>query len=231
MTAGRIVLLLVGAFTAVIALGFLVGGVALTYGYFAERDDDGYFMTRHEELATPLFAVVSKKVDIESGTPDWLLDQLGDVRISARPESKPLFVGIGPSADVDRYLESVAHTRVVDLDFEPFRWETEQVPGPVGPTAMPEPPAEQSFWVASASGGDEVTVDWDVESGEWTATIMNADASSNVEAVVAGGAKAPILLPLGIALLAVGLILGVTAVFVIRLSLQREQPSEPVSGT
>ena len=227
MTTGRIVILLVGALTALIALALTAGAAALLYGYVAERDDDGFFMTRHEELTTPLYAVVSEKVDIESGTPDWLLDQLGDVRLSARPESKPVFVGIGPSADVDRYLGSVPHTRVDDLDFDPFRWETEQV---ADGSDAPSPPGEQDFWAASASGGDEVTVEWDVESGEWSAVIMNADASRNVEVAVAGGAKAQILLWFGIGALLVGLLLGATAIFLIRLSLQRAPPPPPPPG-
>lgn len=222
---GRIVQLLVGALTAIIALGVTAGAAALIYGYIAERDDDGYFMTRHEALATPLYAVVSEKLDIEGGTPDWLLDQVGDVRISARPESKPAFVGIGPSAEVGRYLAAVPHTRVVDLDFDPFRWETELVAGAAGlSSAPPEPPDAQDFWVASASGSDQVTVDWDVESGDWAAVVMNGDASRNVNVSVAGGAKAPILLPLGIGLLLLGLLLGAAAVLLIRLSLRRAPP-------
>ncbi len=222
-------MLLVGALAALIALGLAAGGGTLIYQYTAERDDDGYFMTRHEDLATPLHAVVSKRVDIESGIPDWLLDQFGEVRISARPASKSAFVGIGPSADVDRYLGSVPHTRVLDVDFDPFRWETEQVAGAAGSSAAPsEPPGSQDFWAASGSGGDEVTVDWDVESGEWAAVIMNADATREVDVSVAGGAKAPIVLPLGIGLLLVGLLFGATAVLLIRLSLQRAPPPAPL---
>jgi hypothetical protein len=222
MTPGRIVLLLVGALVALIALGLTAGGTALIYGYIAERDDDGYHMTRHEELATPLHALVSKELDAD--TPAWLFDQAGEVRISARPESKPTFVGIGPSAEVDRYLDGVPHTRVVDLDFDPFQWETEQVEVSGAPPAPPGPPDQQDFWAASATGSDDVTVDWDVESGDWAAVVMNADASRNVDVSVAGGAKAPILLPLGIGLLLVGLLLGATAVFLIRRSLRRAPP-------
>lgn len=231
MTPGRIVRLLVGALAALIALGLTAGGAALIYAYTAERDDDGYFMTRHEELATPLYALVSEELDIDADTPDWLLDQAGEVRISARPASKPAFVGIGPSADVDRYLAPVPHTRVVDLDFDPFRWETEQVAFPVAPSlAPPEPPDQQDFWAASATGSDRVTVDWEVESGEWSAVVMNADSSRSVDVSVAGGAKAPILLPLGIGLLLVGLLLGATAVFLIRLGLRRAPPPAAASG-
>jgi hypothetical protein len=224
VTLGRIVLLFVGALTAIIALALTLGGAAVIYAYAAERED-GYFMTRHEELATPLYALVSEELDIHGSTPDWLLDQVGEVRISARPESKPAFVGIGPSADVGRYLGSVPHTRVVDLDFDPFRWDTEQVIGAGDASAAPPgPPGAQDFWAASASGDDELTVEWDVESGEWAAVVMNADASRNVQVVVAGGAKSGIVLPLGIGLLVLGLLFGAAAVVVIRQGLQRAPP-------
>ena len=153
---------------------------------------------------------------------------MGEVRISVQPESKPAFVGIGPSADVDRYLAALPHTRVVDLDFDPFRWETEVVTGTASPVPVRPPaqasPDDQSFWVASASGSDQVIVDWDVESGDWEAVVMNGDASRNVDVSVAGGAKAPILLPLGIGLLVLGLLFGAAAVLLIRLGLQRAAP-------
>ena len=222
-------LLLLGALVSLIALGLTAGGAALLYAYTTERDDDGYAMTRHEELATPLYALVSEKLDIDADTPTWLLDQAGEVRISVRPESKQAFVGIGPIAEIDRYLGDLPHTRVVDLDFDPFRWETEQVGVAVEPsTAPPAPPDQQDFWAASATGSDQVMVDWDVESGEWAAVVMNADASRNVDVSIAGGAKAPILLPLGIGLVLVGLLLGVSAVLMIRFGLRRAPPPAAV---
>ena len=214
----------VGVVAALIALALTVGGAVLVYAHVADRDDDDYFTTGHEELQTPLYALVSEQLDIDQSTPGWLLDQVGKVRISARPESKPTFLGIARNDDVDRYLGSVPHSRVVDLDFDPFSWTTEEIDGTGKPSG---PPDAQSFWAASATGTGEVTVDWEVESGEWVAVAMNAVASRGVDVSVAAGAKAPILLPLGIGLIVAGLLFGVTAFFLFRLSSQRAPPPPP----
>ena len=128
----KVVLITVGVVTALIALALTVGGAVLIYAHVAERDEDDYYMTRHEELATPLFALVSEELDIDTTTPDWLLDEVGEIRISATPASEPVFLGIGESDDVDRYLGTAPHSRVVDLEFDPFRWETEVIGGAGG---------------------------------------------------------------------------------------------------
>jgi hypothetical protein len=224
MTVGRIVLIAVGVVAALIALALTLGGAALVYAHVADRDDDGYYMTGHDLLQTPLYALVSEELDIDESTPGFLLDRVGKVRITASPRTKRTFLGIGRSDDVDRYLGSVPHSRVVDLDFDPFSWSTEEVEGTGQPSG---PPGAQGFWAASATGTEEVTVDWEVESGEWVAVAMNADGSRAVDVEVAAGAKAPILLPLGIGLIVVGLLFGVTAFFMFRLSAQRAPPPRP----
>jgi hypothetical protein len=38
-------------------------------------------------------------------------------------------------------------------------------------------PSEQDFWAASAEGTGRQSVLWDVEEGQWTVLIMNADAT------------------------------------------------------
>jgi hypothetical protein len=221
MTAGRIVLIAVGVVTALIALALVVAGGTLVWAYVANRDD-GYFMTRHEELATPTYALVSDNLDIDDSTPDVLLDQAGKVRIDVEPDGRDTFVGIARTDDVDRYLGAVPHDRLVDFDFDPFSWESERVAGTGRP---PGPPSSQDFWAASESGAAPFQVDWDVESGDWVAVAMNDDAARAVDVSVAVGAKAPILLPVAIGLIVVGLLLGVGAFFIFRLSGRRAPPA------
>jgi hypothetical protein len=221
MTASRIVLIAVGVVTALIALALVVAGGTLGWAYFANRDD-GYFMTRHEELATPTYALVSDNLDIDDSTPDFLLDQVGKVRIAVDPDGRETFVGIARTDDVERYLGAVPHDRLVDFDFDPFTWKSERVPGAGRP---PGPPSNQGFWAASESGAAPFHVDWDVESGDWVAVAMNDDAARGVDLSAAVGAKAPILLPVAIGLIVVGLLLGVAAFFIFRLSGQRAPPA------
>jgi hypothetical protein len=61
--------------------------------------------------------------------------------------------------------------------------------------------------VASVSGSGEQTLDWTIERGEWALVIMNADGSPGVSADVRFGVKTlSVLLPIGLASLAVGLV-------------------------
>lgn len=214
---GRIVLIAVGVVTALLALALVVAGGTLVWAYVANRDD-GYFMTRHERLATPTYALVSDNLDIDDSTPNWLLDQVGKVRISVDPGGRETFVGIARTDDVDRYLGDVPHDRVVDLDFDPFTWDTERE---AGTRAPPGPPSRRDFWAASESGAAPFDVDWDVDSGDWVAVAMNDDASRRVNASIAVGAKAPILLPVAIGLVVVGVLLGVAAFLFFRMSGRR----------
>ena len=223
MTAGRVVLIVVGVVTALIALALVVAGGTLVWAYIANRDD-GYFMTRHEELRTPTYALVSDNLDIDDSTPDFLLDQVGKVRISVEPNGRDAFVGIARTDDVDRYLGAVPHDRLVDFDFDPFSWTAERVPG-TGPPAGP--PSRRNFWAASDSGSTPFNVDWDVESGDWVAVAMNDDAARGVNVSVAVGAKAPILLPVAIGLVVVGLLLAFAAFLFCRLSGRRATPATP----
>ncbi len=89
-----------------------------------------------------------------------------------------MFVGIGPEADVEAFLAGVPHDEVTDVDYEPFSADYRRE-NPAG-TARPGAPADESFWVASASGNATQTVTWDLEPGQWSIVVMNADGSAAV---------------------------------------------------
>ena len=55
------------------------------------------------------------------------------------------------------------------------------------------PPGEQRIWVASAEGSGRQTLTWDVEGGNWSIVLMNADGSRGVEADVRIGVKINVL--------------------------------------
>jgi hypothetical protein len=208
MSAGRIVLLVVGSLLALIGLGIAIGGAVALIAYGTARDDDGYFTTSTERFATTRYALASEEVDLGTeedppGPVDW--HDLADVRVRAESAAagRPIFVGIGPRDAVDAYLAGVAFDEVRDVDFDPFRVSYRAHPGSRRPAA----PDAQGFWVARAQGAGEQTLDWEVEGGTWTLVVMNADASPGVAADMQLGIKIGILLPLGIGLLVGGLVL------------------------
>src|SRR4051794_13038817 len=201
MKAGRVVAIVSGSILGLIGLVMLVVGIAGTVAYGVARDDDGYFRTDDIHLATSTSAITSDNVDL-GGTPgdaDWMTER-GDfatVDIALRPAGagKPLFAGIGPTADVERYLGSVARDRVTDYDDSTVRYERQDG------SAEASPPGDQTFWAAKVATSEPGSLNWDVQSGDWTVVVMNADGSSGVDADARVGIKIDWLLPVAIVLL------------------------------
>ena len=207
---GRIVLTVIGALLIVFALVLGAAGGVITWAYATQRDADGFFTSDSEHLETLTYAITSEKIDLGArpgvGNRDFDLGDLATVRLGVESASgKPVFVGIGPSRAVDRYLRGVAHAEVTDIDLDPFR-ATYRVNSGSAPSAAP---GDQTFWRASAEGVGRQRIRWDLESGDWTVVVMNANASRGVGVDVEAGVKVDWLLPLGLGLLGGFLVIGI----------------------
>src|SRR3954463_13013806 len=181
---------------AVIALG--AGGILALGG------SDGTFSSGHRDVSTKTTALVSKPAKI-NGTQD-VTNVLGhpSVRISAdsvRPD-RNLFIGVGPKAQVDRYLAGAPIDTVRDFSVEPWNLDKTARHG----TAKPQPPATQSFWVAK-SAGSTAAIDWKVRDGNWRVVVMNADGSRGVATQSQFEIEVPHLATLAIVMLLVGLVI------------------------
>ncbi len=217
MTAGRVIAIVIGVFVAIPALALFVGGAALTAAYSIQRED-GYFERTLERVNTATAAITTEEVDLSAdpGPPDWVFDFIDfSVRIRATglDPAAELFIGIGPETDVESYLSGVARDEIRDV----------RIGGAVdyrtiGGSGVPTPPADEGFWVVSASGPGTQELVWEVSEGTWTAVLMNADASPGIVAEVTVGVRSGAVLPLGVALLFAGLILGAVAVAIIVLA-------------
>ena len=64
--------------------------------------------------------------------------------------------------------------------------------------------------MASAEG-DGARLEWEVEGGEWTAVVMNADASKGVGILLTAGLHVEALLAIAIGLIVLGVIIGTLA--------------------
>lgn len=113
---------------------------------------------------------------------------------------EPLFIGVGPTPEVAEYLSGVEADRVVQMNW-PGGVRTEPIPG----TRTPEAPAEQDFWEASDSGTGPLSIEWTVTGGDWTIVVMNADGSADVEVTGSVTVTLPILGPVSIIVLVVGI--------------------------
>ena len=208
MRAGRIVAIVVGCILGVVGLGLLIAGIAATLAYGVARDDDGFFRTDDIRLATPTAAITSDSLDLggNTGDADWVTER-GDfatVTLDLRPSGsgQELFAGIGPTDDVTRYLASVPLDRVSDYDDSNSTVSYERQQG----SATPKPPGEQTFWVAEVATTQPGALTWDVEGGDWTVVVMNADGSSGVDANARVGIKIDWLLPVAIVLIVIGVV-------------------------
>lgn len=214
---GRVVAVVMGAALALVAVVAFLGGAALTVLYATQRDADGFFTTPTERFDTSTFAITSPEIDLGAGpgSDDWVPDLggLATVRIESRPATGgSVFVGIGPEGDVEDYLDDVSHAEISDVDVDPFSVSYDFARGSSEP---PAPPSDQDFWAAAAEGPDTRELEWELESGNWSVVIMNADASRGVSVDASVGAKADWVLPLGIGLLVGGAALGLIAVALI----------------
>jgi hypothetical protein len=191
---------------ALLALALLAAGGLLLYAD-GQKDRDGYLTTSSEQYATSTSALVSDDIDLD-GVEELFEAHLGKVRLKVDPRSdEPVFVGIARTRDARSYLRGTAHATVTDVETDPFR----AIYRTSGGDRVAPQPAEQSIWVASASGTGAQELTWDVEDGSWSAVLMNADGSPVVDASVSAGASAPFLDDLGFIVLGGGAVLVLLA--------------------
>ena len=197
-TGGRIAALVIGALLALFSLALLGAGGTALWADLTQREG-GYVTTDVHEFSSSGSALATVSTELGSAGVGWLYapDVMDKVRIRVTPTTdQALFVGIGPSSDVDRYLAGVDHTVISEF------WEdkVEQVGGSRTPAA----PASQGFWVASATGTGTQDVVWDATDGSWTVVVMNADADPGIAVGTDLGAKFPALLWVAIGVLIAG---------------------------
>ncbi len=198
MRIGKLIAALVGITMVVGSVGLLVAG---TFLVVATDDADGFISAGPVRVRTSSAALVGDDIDIfledsVRGGAFLGIDNI-ETRLSVDPRNdKALFIGIGPSSDVGRFLAGSSYSvvevfgdRVVLDDF-------------AGSSRLGAP-ADQDFWVASTL---EEVLNWDLESGRWSVVVMNQDGTAGIDSSVTVGARVPFLQPIGAVLLVVGLI-------------------------
>jgi len=231
VSAGRVVLIVLGSIGVLFGLALLAGGGFLLWADRTQRED-GYLTTPTERFATPTYALTRSRLEVDTEGARWVLNDnwFGKIRIRGESaDEKTLFIGVGPQADVAKYLGTVAHANVEDIDFDPFRAKYLSIAG----GAPQGPPTEQRFWAVSASGVGTQTLTWKVREGDWSVVLMNTDGSRGVAADIDVGAKMSFLLWVAIGGLLGGVLVtgGSAALVVLAARTRRPQPSPPVPPT
>lgn len=200
-TGARLARVVAGAVLALLSLALLTGA---GFGLWADltQRSAGYVTAGARNFSTSGSALATEPTQLGSAGVGWLYTPglLDTIRVHITPASpgKPLFVGIGRSSDVDRYLAGVDHTVVSDF----FGNKTETVGGGRSVSS----PGSQTFWVASSAGSGARTLLWHPRDGSWTVVAMNADGRPGVAVTAALGARMPALLWIALGFLVGGAI-------------------------
>jgi hypothetical protein len=195
MNAKRIALIVTGSIAALLASALLIGGGLALYGN-AQKDSDGYLSTDTHRFEAGTRALATENLDLDLGDADEFVqtNDLGDVRVQVDSRGeKPVFVGIARTSDVDSYLSGVSHTTLTDVESTPFDADYDDHAGSGRPVA----PADSNIWAASEQGSGKQTLKWEIEDGDWSVVVMNADGSAGVDADISAGAELPFLSALG----------------------------------
>jgi hypothetical protein len=198
-TGGRVAALVIGALLVLVSLALLGGGGTALWADLSQRDA-GCGETGVNEVYTSGAALATERTHLGSPGVGWLYSPalLGKIRIRVTPVSAgpAMFVGIGRSSDVDRYLAGVNHTVISDF----FGNKVEEVGGGTSRSA----PGTQDFWAASSTGPGSRTLKWDPHGGSWTVVVMNANARPGIGVRADLGARMPAVLWIAIGFLIAG---------------------------
>ena len=220
MSGGKIILLIVGIIVVVVAIGLIVAGGGVLWANGAFTDDEGYLTTKTIRIDKGSYAVVSEPTDIEVGS--WWVWDWGDLATfkiegSNDDSSKYIFLGVAEESDLNNYLRDVNYDEVIDFDINPDRLDYRNRPGNSEPAA----PNTQSFWLESVNGPGTQTLEWDLQAGTWSLTLMNEDGSAGVDLSVVLGVKIPWLFGTGVGLLIAGIVALLLGTFMIVLAARK----------
>jgi hypothetical protein len=199
----------------VIAVGLLSAAAAI--GLLAAFGTSGELHSGRQEISTNAVAVVSDVARVQDTRGAAAVTGSPSLRLSAvpGPGSTSVFIGIGPAADVDRYLAGVAVDEVTDLTVDPFHLTVQRHGG----ASAAAPPGTQSFWVATADSPSNARLTWPVQDGSYRLVVMNSDGTSGVDTRTELRLGLPHAFPLAVVVLAGGALVALAGTGVLAYAL------------
>ena len=220
MSAGKIVLLIIGIVVVVVAMSLIATGGAVLWANGVLTDGEGYLTTKTIRVDKGSYAVVSEPADIEVGS--WWVWDWGDlasfkIEGSNDDSSNDIFMGLADASDLDSYLRDVDYDEVTDFSINPDRLDYRNHPG----NSEPAMPTTQDLWLKSVNGPGTQTLDWDMQGGTWSLILMNEDGSAGVDLSIVLGVKIPWLFGTGLGLLIGGIVTLPLGTLMIILAVRR----------
>jgi hypothetical protein len=203
-----------------IGVPLLLGGCGLAVAAGAQAGSGGSFATPQQRFTSSAAALKTDEIQVgadaaHAADPEPDVGEVAEVTIVARAADAgvPIFVGVGPKAQVEAYLRGTAHDDFVSAELGPLRPSFRRVPG----AAVAAPPDAQSFWVAKSSGTGTRRLSWDKTAGAWSAVAMRLDGRPGVDVHASIGLRFGFLAPAAAGALTGGvLLLGHTVLAVRR---------------
>ncbi len=203
--------------SVLLVLGFLTAasGAAL----LAVFDSDGKVMSNDQVLSTSTTALVADLGSVRAAADLGQVSGPPTLHVTTdSAEGEPVFVGIARAEDVDRYMATLSHDRVLDFELSPFELTTEWEQGLV---VAPRPGAE-TFWAAQVETDDAAELTWPMRDGNYQVVIMNADGSAAVSTVSSIGVSLPDSTAIWVMVIGVGAALLVGGGVLIFVGARRE---------
>jgi hypothetical protein len=203
----RVLIGLVGAVGVAAAAAILLGGGTLYWMSVALVDDQGFVNSQPGEIHEEgVFAVVTGEAEIDISEEFPL--QVGDlatlrVQAASLGPSEEIFIGVAATGEIEQYLASTPYAEISGVTFDPFAVDVTLIPG----QTAPQLPVQETFWQAAAYGEGLQALTWDLTSGSYAVTVMNADASPGVHAELIVGGRVPVAQPTAVAMLIGGSVL------------------------
>ncbi|WP_439117110.1 hypothetical protein [Micromonospora lupini] len=223
----RFVRVITGMLLLVIGIPVLFAGGGL-WLVTRHADPGGAFAARFETVRTPGHAVVVTDVDrlLRREAP-FARGAQTRLRLDARTPDGPAFVGLAPTAEVRRWLESVpyASVRRVALARGPLPVRTDPAVPAAAPTAGAAPtPLGLPLWVREGVGTLEWSAD-DLGGESMSLVVMRPDGRADLSLDLRAELRAGWVGPVTWGLLAAGVLLVACAVL---LLLRPPRPREVV---
>lgn len=191
-----------GVVVALVGLGLLIGGVVMR----TALGPNGEVGTDVQIFGTETRGFVTRTLDLGTIEQVPLVD-LGelDLTVDVVAVREETFIGVGPTADVDAYLDGVDIEKIDSFELDPFVLETTRSGGEV----VPAPPLALDFWTTSVvvTGEQPVNIEIDLSQGSQRLVIMNADASPDVSINAEVTVDLPFLSTIAWVLIVVGALL------------------------
>jgi hypothetical protein len=138
---------------------------------------------------------------------------------AANPSERPLFVGIARSADVESFLKGTAYDEV-----RASSTTVESITHHIGALASTPviSPGEQSIWAAASVGSGTRDMVWRAHDGQWRTVIMNADGSTQVDAMTSTSVAVQDVWPAALLILLAGVFTTVGGLVVVNQGASRQ---------